>query len=49
LKMVSKVYYKRHKAIQTKSESDTELLLSTLIATIIEQNLEIKKLEQSMP
>ena len=48
-KMASKVYYKRHKAIQTKSESDTELLLSTLIATIIEQNLEIKKLEQSMP
>lgn len=47
--MVSKVYYKRHKAIQTKSESDTELLLSTLMATIIEQNLEIKKLEQSMP
>jgi len=47
--MVSKVYYKRRKAIQTKSESDTELLLSTLMATIIEQNLEIKKLEQSMP
>ena len=46
--MVSKVYYKRRKAIQTKSESDTELLLSTLMATIIEQNLEIKKLEQSI-
>ena len=46
--MVSKVYYKRHNAIQTKSESDTELLLSTLMATIIEQNLEIKKLEQSI-
>jgi flagellar biosynthesis protein FliP len=42
--MVSKVYYKRHKAIQTKSESDTELLLSTLMATLIEQNLEIKRL-----
>ena len=40
--MVSKVYYKRRKAIQTKSESDTELLLSTLMATLIEQNLEIK-------
>jgi hypothetical protein len=47
--MVLKVYYKRHKAIKTKSESDTELLLSTLLATIIEQNLEIKKLEQDMP
>ena len=45
-KMASKVYYKRNKAIQTKSESDTELLLSTLMATIIEQNLEIKRLEQ---
>ena len=42
--MVSKVYYKRCKAIQTKSESDTELLLSTLMATLIEQNLEIKRL-----
>jgi len=42
--MVSKVYYKRRKAIQTKSESDTELLLSTLMATLIEQNLEIKRL-----
>ena len=42
--MVSKVYYKRHKAIQTKSESDTELLLSTLMAILIEQNLEIKRL-----
>jgi len=42
--MVSKVYYKRRKAIQTKSESDTELLLSTLMATIIEQNLKIKRL-----
>ena len=42
--MVSKVYYNRRKAIQTKSESDTELLLSTLMATLIEQNLEIKRL-----
>ena len=42
--MVSKVYYKRRKAIQTKSESDTELILSTLMATLIEQNLEIKRL-----
>ena len=47
--MVSKVYYKRCRAIQTKSESDTELLLSTLMATIIEQNLEIKRLEQNIP
>jgi len=47
--MVSKVYYKRYQAVQTKSESDTELLLSTLMATIIEQNLEIKRLEQIIP
>ena len=44
--MVSKVYYKRYQAVQTKSESDTELLLSILMATIIEQNLEIKRLKQ---
>jgi hypothetical protein len=48
LEMVSRVYYTRCKAIQTKSESDTELLLSTLMATIIEQNLEIKRLEQNI-
>lgn len=47
LEMGSRVYHKRCKAIQTKSESDTELLLSTLIATIIEQNLEIKRLDQN--
>jgi hypothetical protein len=47
--MVSRVYYNRYQAIQTKSESDTELLLSTLMATIIEQNLEIKRLEQIIP
>ena len=44
--MVSMVYYKRYQAVQTKSESNTELLLSILMATIIEQNLEIKRLEQ---
>ena len=44
--MVSKVYYKRYQVVQTKPESDTEQLLSTLMATIIEQNLEIKRLEQ---
>ncbi len=47
--MVSKVYFKRRRSIQTKSESDAELLLSTLMATIIEQNLKIKRLEQSIP
>lgn len=41
--MVSKVYYKRYQVVQTKPESDTEQLLSTLMATIIEQNLEIKR------
>ncbi|MDQ3083457.1 MAG: hypothetical protein M3Q77_01420 [Thermoproteota archaeon] len=46
LGMISEAYYKHHKAIQTKSESDTELLLSTLMAIIIEQNVEIKRLEQ---
>ncbi len=44
LGMVSEVYYKQHKAIRTKSESDTELLLSTLMAIIMEQNLEIRRL-----
>ncbi|MBA2267700.1 MAG: hypothetical protein H0W19_05110 [Nitrosopumilus sp.] len=46
--MISEVYYKQHKAIRTKSESDTELLLSRLMAIIIEQNLEIKRLEQNL-
>jgi len=47
LEMVSEVYYKRRKAIQTKSASDMELLLSTLMAIIIEQNVEIRRLEQN--
>jgi len=48
LGMISEAYYKHSKAIQTRSESDTELLLSTLMAIIIEQNLEIKRLEQTI-
>ena len=44
LGMVAEVYYKQHRPIRTKSESDTELLLSTLMAIIVEQNLEIRKL-----
>ena len=44
LKMINEVYYKYQKSILTKSESDTELLLSTLMAIIMEQNLEIRRL-----
>jgi hypothetical protein len=45
LKMINEVYYKYQKSILTKSESGTELMLSTLIALVTKQNLEIETLE----
>ena len=44
LKMIYIVYYKYHKSILTKSESDTELMLSTLMGLLTKQNLEIERL-----
>lgn len=45
LKMISKCYHKFHNSIRTKSQSDTELLLSTTMALLIEQSNEIERLK----
>jgi len=49
LKMVNEVYYKRYKSIGDKSESDTEVMLSMIMALLIEQKKEIKKLNGREP
>jgi hypothetical protein len=46
LKMINEVYYKYHKSILMKSESDTELMLSTLMGLVTKQNLEIARLRK---
>lgn len=46
LKMVNEVYYKYQKSIQTKSESDTELMISTLMALLVKQNKELSELKE---
>ena len=46
LKMVNEVYYKYQKSIQTKSESDTELMISTIMALLVEQNKESSKFNE---
>jgi len=46
LKMIFTVYYKYHKSILTKSESDTELMLSMLMALLVEQNKELGKFNE---
>jgi len=46
LKMINEVYYKYHKSILMNSESDTELMLSTLIGLLTKQNLEIERLRK---
>ena len=45
LKMISNCYHKFHNSIRTKSQSDTELLLSTTMALLIEQSNEIERLK----
>ena len=40
-KMVNKVYYNCQRSILTYSESDTELMLSLVMALIVEQNREL--------
>ena len=45
LKMISNCYHKFHNSIKTKSQSDTELLLSTTMALLIEQSNEIERLK----
>jgi hypothetical protein len=44
--MINEVYYKYHKSILLKSESDTELMLSTLMGLLTKQNLEIERLRK---
>ena len=46
LRIINEVYYKYHKAIIMKPESDTELMLSTLIGLLTKQNLEIERLRK---
>ena len=41
-KMVNKVYYKYQSSIHRYSESDTELMLSLVMALIVEQNKELR-------
>lgn len=44
LKMTGNCYHKFHSSIRTNSVSDTELLLSTLMSLLLEQNKEIERL-----
>jgi hypothetical protein len=44
LRMISNCYHKYHSSIRTKSESDIELLLSTMMSLLIEQSSEAKRL-----
>jgi len=46
LKMINEVYYKYQKSILTNSDSDTELMLSTLMALVTKQTLEIERLRK---
>jgi hypothetical protein len=45
IKMISECYHKHHKAIQAKSHNDIELLDSLIMALLIEQSNEIKRLQ----
>lgn len=44
LKMIANCYHEYHNSIRTKSESDTELLLSTIVSLLIQQSKEIESL-----
>lgn len=44
LKMTANCYHKFHGSIKTNSVSDTELLLSTIMSLLLEQNKEIERL-----
>jgi hypothetical protein len=46
LKLINKVYYKYQKSIQTKSESDTEIMISTIMALLVEQNKDLNKFNE---
>jgi hypothetical protein len=44
VKMISNCYHKYHGSIRSKSESDTDLLLSTIMSLLMGQNKEIERL-----
>jgi hypothetical protein len=44
LKMIANCYHKYHNSIRNKSQSDTDLMLSTIMALLIEQCNEIERL-----
>ncbi|MDN5845450.1 MAG: hypothetical protein L0H53_04155 [Candidatus Nitrosocosmicus sp.] len=46
LKMISECYHKYHKSIKTRSQSYTELMLSAIMALLVEQNREIESMER---
>jgi hypothetical protein len=48
IKMINEVYYKYYKSILIKSESDTELMLSMLMALLVEQNKELTKFNKQV-
>ena len=43
-KILSNCYHKYHDSIRTKSQGDTELLHSTIMALLIEQSNEIERI-----
>jgi hypothetical protein len=44
LKMISDSYHKYHNSIRAKSQSDTELMMSTIMSLLIEQSNELERL-----
>ncbi|MDN5847206.1 MAG: hypothetical protein L0H53_13140 [Candidatus Nitrosocosmicus sp.] len=44
-RMISNCYHKYHNSIKAKSQGNTELMLSTIMALLIEQSNEIERLD----
>jgi hypothetical protein len=45
LTMIKEAYFKHGNAINSKAEGDTQLMLSTIMALLIEQDKDIEKLK----
>jgi hypothetical protein len=45
LRMVKEAYFKHNKSIKTNADSNTELMLSTILALLMEHNKKIKILD----
>jgi hypothetical protein len=45
LRMVKEAYFKHSKSIKTNADSNTELMLSTIMALLMEHNKEIKMVD----